>query len=355
MARVIGQSGALKHLFSELRKENITPFQSLDSIQNFRRNWKEEIKSYRDEMKLKLNEEIKSLEEKHLNLTQQSNRKREIRTKVLIEEKEDIKPELRYYSSKQDNLMKRITFFLKRKRLMRRLRILEDHFEKELNKPFRKLIRDIQKIRSHLDYRKKNYEAIIDQRSKKHNQEIIRIKSVIHNLEPLIAGAVGEEKAIEELAKLPDDYIVINDYYHKFQQPIYNRKTKDRILSIQVDHIIIGSSGIFLVETKFWSKASIENLDLFSPVRQIKRANYAVFLLLNKAVEYGKIRLSSHHWGDKKISVRNILLMVGEKPNQEFQYVKVLSLNEVRGYLTYFEPVFSKRETEKIVEFIHHD
>ena len=54
-----------------------------------------------------------------------------------------------------------------------------------------------------------------------------------------------------------------------------------KIFSVQIDHLLICQSGVFLLETKNWSKRSIKNLDLRSPVEQILRTSYALFVLLN--------------------------------------------------------------------------
>ena len=44
--------------------------------------------------------------------------------------------------------------------------------------------------------------------------------------------------------------------------------------------------------------------------------------------------------------------MTNTKPQEEFQYVKVLTLNELLGYINYFKPTFSINETQKIADFI---
>ena len=44
--------------------------------------------------------------------------------------------------------------------------------------------------------------------------------------------------------------------------------------------------------------------------------------------------------------------MTNIKPQEEFQYVKVLTLNELLGYINYFKPTFSIKETQTIADFI---
>lgn len=54
---------------------------------------------------------------------------------------------------------------------------------------------------------------------------------------------------------------------------------------------------------------SIDSLDLRSPVEQIKRASYALFVFLNSDVSLG---LKRHHWGNRKIPLRNVVVMTNK-------------------------------------------
>ena len=66
-------------------------------------------------------------------------------------------------------------------------------------------------------------------RSKKDIKHLAQIKDVVSSLNPLIAGAIGENLVVKEIEKLSDDYILINDFSLKFAEPIYNRKEKGAI------------------------------------------------------------------------------------------------------------------------------
>jgi len=145
---------------------------------------------------------------------------------------------------------------------------------------------------------------------------------------------------------------LINDFSVSFSRAIYNRQENDYIKSVQIDHILVGPSGIFLIETKNWSEQSIENLSLRSPVEQIKRTSFVLFNLLNNEKSNHHIRLDGHHWGNKKIPIKNLIVLANTKPKEEFQYVKILTVNELLGYVNYFKPVFSRTETSTIANNI---
>lgn len=192
----------------------------------------------------------------------------------------------------------------------------------------------------------------VEQSSQTSLSEIERKKSVIDRYSSLIYGALGEQKVVKTLEALSDEYSLINDFAVSFSSAIYNRQEDDYIKSIQIDHLLIAPSGIFLIETKNWNEKSLENLSLRSPVQQIKRTSFVLFKLLNNEISNSHLRLDKHHWGDKKISIKNLIVFTNAKPKEEFQYVKILTLNELLGYINYFKPIFSSTETQRIAEFL---
>jgi len=88
---------------------------------------------------------------------------------------------------------------------------------------------------------------------------------------------------------------------------------------------------------------------LRSPVVQIRRANFALFKILTGEITRS---LDQHHWGDRKIPIRNLIVLVNQKINEEFQYVKILTLKELRNYVEYFKPCFSSKETQLISNYL---
>ena len=52
------------------------------------------------------------------------------------------------------------------------------------------------------------------------------------------------------------------------------------------------------------------------------------------------------------MSVLGVGFMINEKPKAEFQHVKVLSLNEMNGYIQYFDQIFSDDEVKSIFEYL---
>ena len=293
MTIVAGKIEPLKKLKEILNNNGITRFNSIGEINTFIKNFESEKKEIPKITKITLNEEIKKLEEISIQTIEKSNK----------------------------NLFNKIFYYLKIKTLTNKKSNLE-----------------------------KNYEKVISTRCMESYKKLDFTKEVVDGLYTLIAGAVGENSAVNELKKLPDDYYLINDFSVEFNPPIYNKRENDRIFSIQIDHLLICQSGVFLLETKNWSKKSIKSLDLRSPVEQILRTSYALFMLLNSE---SNVSLTRHHWGSRKIPIRNIIIMTNEKPKEEFKHVKVLSLNELNGYIKYFDEIFSESEVENIFNYLN--
>jgi len=196
----------------------------------------------------------------------------------------------------------------------------------------------------------KNFESIITKRCEESKQELDFIRETVRGLNTLIAGAIGENSVVNELQKLPDNYYLINDFSLNFNPPIFNKNENDRIFSVQIDHLLVCQSGVFVIETKNWSNQAVKSLELRSPVEQTLRASYAVFVLLNSGSNLG---LAHHHWGNKKIPVRNIIVMTNKSPKEEFQHIKVLPLSGLNGYIKYFDELFSKSEAENIFNYLN--
>ncbi|MBK8685610.1 MAG: NERD domain-containing protein [Bacteroidetes bacterium] len=151
------------------------------------------------------------------------------------------------------------------------------------------------------------------------------------------------------MEQLSDDYHLINDFTCTFNPPIYKRQAGEYIWSIQIDHILISPSGIFMIETKNRSEHSLSNLSLRSPVEQSQRSSFALYKILNTE---GINSLNKHHWGERKIPIRNLIVLINQKPNEEFQYVKILTLKELRNYVAFFKPIFSNDETALIAKYL---
>jgi len=353
MTIVEGKIESLKKLKEILNQNGITRFNSIGEIDNFIKNYDFERNNISKHIEHTLDLEIKDLQSDLIKLQQvYDNLKVEITTKVNIKIKY-LKDKFNLVKEKsKNNLIKNIFFFPQLTLLKLKKSKLEKNFNKIIQRQTYFAENEVIKTKNKVDDYSENKEKIILERSLSSYDELAFTKEVVEGLYALIAGAIGENLVVKELQKLSDKYVLFNDFSIEFNPPIFNRKENDRIFSIQIDHLLVANSGIFILETKNWSKQSINNLDLRSPIKQIMRTSYALFVLLNSESEYSEINLNSHHWGNKQIPIRNIIVMINEKPKEKFKYVKVTSLNELNTYITYFDPIFNDTEVKSISDYL---
>ena len=196
-----------------------------------------------------------------------------------------------------------------------------------------------------------NRQAIIATRCEQKLKDLEYTKAVVTELYPIIAGAIGENLVEKQLKKLSDENILFNDFSIDFEKPIYYKKDNNRIFSIQIDHLLINKSGLFVIETKNWSKKSIESLDLRSPIKQILRSSFALYATLTYAKQLDD-KLPNHHWGEKKIPIRSIVVMIKNKPKTQFNFIEVLTLEELNGYVGSYDPIFDDSEVDLISNYL---
>jgi hypothetical protein len=102
------------------------------------------------------------------------------------------------------------------------------------------------------------------------------------------AGAHGEERVADVLARLSDEYWVLHDVRLVAKEPL--QFEGKRLLSAQVDHLVVGPTGVFVIEAKNWSKAHASEERSFTPFQQVRRAGYVCFRILNDEVGETKVR-----------------------------------------------------------------
>lgn len=347
MAKIVGQIGPLTYLLDELKKEGVDLFETLVDLIEFNSNYGIIINKKKNEIKHNLTQEIIRLKNDLLENEKDYKSKIIERENELNEELKEIDDSINSLSIKPKNILVKIYSKIKLMFLKKRKLYLEENFEEEKRQPYSSLEKIVEILKDKIDYLEENFKSVHTERYQIFERKYELAKSIIKENYSVLLGAIGEQKAVDELRKLPDSYYVINDFKLYFYKPIYHKESQSYIKSIQADHIVISPSGIFLIETKNWGIDSIENRDLYSPIEQIKRTSFALFIYLNNKSVNSSLNLN-HHWGQRKINVRNILLMVNIKPSQEFQFVKMLSLKELNGYIKYFKSVLTDSEVEAL-------
>lgn len=349
MCQIFNSIGSLTTLKSHLDENEIHDFKSLKEVIEFQKSnftHQEKIISHHQNLieqeKLNLQTDLNELEatiEFQKLETEQ----------ILISKVENLNRKLNSsISFVNKNFIQKFIENLKQWNYKRKIQKLENTFETEIKKSILNSIKIHEKKTTRYHFITSNFNDAVKQSSKFEILELERKKRVLNELNSYIYGALGEQKVVKTLETLSDEYYLINDFDISFYKPIYNRQENEYIKSIQIDHILIGPSGVFLIETKNWSEKSLNNINLRSPIEQIRRSSYVLFRLLNN--EMSSSYLNNHHWGNKKISIKNLLVFTNTKPKEEFQYVKILTSNELLGYINYFQTTLSSIETKRIAD-----
>jgi hypothetical protein len=261
---------------------------------------------------------------------------------------QDLKRKLGELSVGRKNFIQKLITYFKKRSLRNQIQSNESSIDFKVSQSVQYLTDTLAETNNRYQYITSRFPEAVDQSCAVPLKELERKKRIIDEVNSFIYGALGEQKVVKELENLSDDYILINDFTCSFQQPIYYKQEDQYIKSIQIDHLLISPAGIFLIETKNWSEQSLNNLNLRSPVEQIKRTNFALFKLLSDENSNSNFGLSRHHWGTRKVPIKNLIVLINQKPIEEFQFVKVLTLKELISYIKYFAPVLLANERERI-------
>lgn len=351
MCKTYNLIGSLTTIKFHLLRHNIKEFNSLNEVIAFQKNY------FSSRQKIISDQEIILAKEKNILFSEIEQLEKTIATRKIEIEKElrleidKLKHQLYDLTKSSKNIIKKFINYLKKYFRKKKMRSIESNLNSKISYRIRESIKSFTEKNNRYQYLDSRFMDAVNKNCFDSLKELERKKDVIDAINTSIYGALGEQKVVKELEKLSDEYFLINDFSLTFPSAIYNKQENDYIKSIQIDHVLISPSGVFLIETKNWSKQSLNNLSLRSPVQQIKRSNFALFILLNEAIAKGNLIMDRHHWGERKIPIRNLIVLTNAKPNEEFQYVKILTLNELLNYVKYFKPTFTNKETQEIANY----
>ncbi|MGL2967005.1 nuclease-related domain-containing protein [Flavobacterium sp. XGLA_31] len=352
MCRIYNTIGSLSFIQSHLIRNDFDEFHSLDELINFQKNYHFTEQKVISEHTSVIQKEKENLEENIAELN-----------KIILESSNKLEDELKqrlFNLNKQienlpapnSNFISIISDYYNNTLIWTKIWLTPIVFRIKIINLKRKSKKSLYDKITRFNFIENNFQEAVKESSSIDLQLLQRQSKIVKEINNSIYGAIGEQKVVNTLEKLSDEFILINDFSCCFQNPIKNRNENDFIKSIQIDHLLISPSGIFIIETKNWSKHSQEKLNLFSPVQQVKRTNYALYRLLADSIKKINGNFAKHQWGDRKIPIRNIIVFTNEKPTEEFQFVKILGLNQLLSYINYFEPCFKPNEVEAIAEFL---
>ncbi len=159
-----------------------------------------------------------------------------------------------------------------------------------------------------------------------------------HNSWSVRKGALGERRVAAALAGLSDEYRVLHGTELYPRRPLTDQ-TGSRIYSAQIDHLVVGPPGVFVIETKSWSRTFAESRAAFCPHHQVARASLLCWQLIKIAGMNEQVR-SVIACDDHTI------------PNQDDSYARVLRPAAIRRHIHGFGRQLSPARVRDISEFL---
>ena len=122
---------------------------------------------------------------------------------------------------------------------------------------------------------------------------------------------------------LPDDWHVFHDV--NVEQCRWSYENGKHRRFAQIDHVVVGPGGVFVLETKRWSQSFVSAGHYYDPYEQVEWAAKLLYRLLNDGAR-------------QKIRVREVIASHGALPPKPADsYAKVLPPGEVCGYIRRFK------------------
>jgi hypothetical protein len=201
-----------------------------------------------------------------------------------------------------------------------------------------KKIADIPKVQRHFQRKVKKADGQLFSGIRKWqaNKQLAKIRGKKGT--PIHKGTKGENKVIEELKKLNDNYHVLCGVRIAIPHYVtYNNQS--RLRSAQMDFVLVCPRGVFMIEVKNWSNSFVQTHHK-SPHKQTGRAGLLLWVKLQNMF--------------KNIPVTNVLLSIqgNIKYDSNHRSVHVTSLDSMIPFLKKREISLNRRQVREMIEFL---
>jgi hypothetical protein len=207
--------------------------------------------------------------------------------------------------------------------LRHRLRTLTNHLEREARSPFRRELAQVERLRVTAETIGRDMPAVVEARVAPY----LRAKSYLESNKSWVFGARGEERVLDVLRGLPDEFSVISDVVVDLGRSArWRARPGVRVRSAQIDHVVVGPHCVFLLETKNWSSETADEM-ASSSHEQISRAAY-VFNVL-----------AYSQFGKRKMRRRDVVVHLNDKSGYwkqlapPYQYVTQVPVDALVSYI----------------------
>ena len=349
MVRVHGELGATEQLLRLLDENGVQGFSSLEDIEEYIRSSQSRLDQLWEERAVKLTLEIQGKKSVLQSKTDELAQHRRTRENLLNEELGSLRDELNVPLSDTRNPVVWISSRVKRWKKAVRREKLETDFKGEVDRPIQKFIKSLTTFEKEVKYQETHFNDVLHKQMEPEYEAKAQIDGALKELSTWISGAKGEREALNNLQQLSDDYCVINNVLLNLDPPM--RAGNKMRYFCQIDHVVVGPTGVYCIETKNWSPQTQQFGNLRSPIKQVRFNGKALWREIQNNVHIGGVGIGSLRVGKKKISVRNVVAMMHGTSEYTQNYVKVLPTQRLCDYIEKGDVCFSTSEIKKIVNW----
>lgn len=309
-------------------------FQSLSEIQQFQRDLPHLISQHTLEVRATLDHQIAELTRHIHELQQEYTAKYNQNMAKITDTIQNMQHSKDDLEIPQESLGKWILAGLKRFLFILQISWLTHNQSRDAKKPLIPLLKEQNMLTKKLQYSKTNYNALIDQQIRPY----LLAQQCLNANKEVVIGAVGEESVIQCLQRLPDTFHLLNDITLALSRSVFWKKGKEYVRTAQIDHILIGPTGLFLIETKNWSQNTFINAER-SPHFQIDRAAFVFYLMMNSNFK-------------NRIKPRSLVVTLHRMPYTKYPYVDQITVSELYAYIYNRKMILNPEDVRELVEII---
>ncbi len=147
-----------------------------------------------------------------------------------------------------------------------------------------------------------------------------------------------EDVVMRELYNLPYTYYIFNDIHLSLYRAVKYKNTQKNVKMCQIDYVVIGPTGIFIIEAKKWSEWILKE-DKLLPLKDAEKAGLVFYI-------------KTINWFHRKFPIYNVAVMLSKVPKVQYGYVHHLSLRQLYWFILRREGILSKKKIRKIVKWL---
>lgn len=245
MCKVYNTIGALTYIKKHLLQNKVEGFSSIHELISFQNNYETSRQQVLSNQKTLLMEEKNNLNEGISALEHEIAHDKEVLHQKFRLESETLRQQYDAMAEANKTFVQEFTYSFQALFKLLRIYYIQLFSAVTISRAVRPKVTMLDEKQKRFQYLTSNFEEAVTASGRVALDALDHKKRVIDEINTFIYGAIGEQKVVDELKQLPDDYILINDFSYTFTKGIYSKKDRQYIKSIQIDHLLISPAGIF--------------------------------------------------------------------------------------------------------------